>query len=187
MKDDIKKAVEILQQGGVILYPTDTIWGLGCDATNSHAVERIFQIKKRSDSKSMLVLIDTAIRLEQYVEEVPEVAWELLEVTKKPLTIIYPGARNLAPNLIAENGTVGIRLPQDDFCKRLIGSFRKPLVSTSANISGEPAPAIYAEITDYILESVDFVVSWRQNDTTPSMASSILELGLGGQIRILRE
>ncbi|MBN1951297.1 MAG: threonylcarbamoyl-AMP synthase [Bacteroidales bacterium] len=187
MKNDLNKAVEVLREGGVILYPTDTIWGIGCDATNARAVERLYQIKQRSDRKSMLVLLDSEMRLHQYLKEVPEVAWELLEVADKPLTIIYPGARNLATNLIAENGSIGIRLPKDDFCIRLIGALRKPIVSTSANLSGQPAPSVFAEIADEIKEAVDYVVQWRQHDLNPGEASSILELGLGGQIRILRK
>jgi len=187
MDKDLKIAVDILREGGTILYPTDTIWGIGCDATNPEAVSRVFDIKKRSDTKSMLVLVDTESRLMQYVDEVPEVAWQLIEVSVKPLTLIYSGAKNLAPNLIAENGSVGIRLPKDDFCRKLISRFKKPIVSTSANISGHEAPAVFSEISNEIISSVDYVVNWRRNDMVPGAASSVIELGTGGEVKILRK
>jgi L-threonylcarbamoyladenylate synthase len=177
----------VLSDGGVILYPTDTIWGLGCDATNPEAVERIYKIKQRHDTKRMLVLIDTETRLQQYIKEVPEIAWELLDVADRPLTLIYPGAKNLAPNLIGEKGTVGIRIPKDDFCQQLIGRFKKPIVSTSANISGEPNPENFDSISDEIIQSVDYVVRWRQDDLRSANASSIITVGLGGEIKILRK
>jgi L-threonylcarbamoyladenylate synthase len=187
MINDIRRAVEVLRQGGIILYPTDTIWGIGCDATNTKAVSRIYEIKKRAESKSMLVLMDTGYRLMQYIREVPEIAWELMEVSDKPVTLVYPGARNLASNLIAEDGSIGIRIPKDEFCLKLIGQLKKPVVSTSANISGCPAPAIFHEIDDEIINAVDFVVNWRQSDTHPGQASSVIKLGIGGQIEILRK
>ena len=163
MNEDLTKAAEILLHGGVILYPTDTIWGLGCDATNPEAVKRIYTIKHRSDIKSMLVLLDTEVRLQQYIKEVPEIAWELLDVADKPMTIIYPGAKNLAANLIAENGSIGIRIVKDEFCHKLIGKIRKPLVSTSANISGKLPPGLFHEIAEEIILSVDYVVKWKQD------------------------
>ncbi|HBH47041.1 MAG TPA: threonylcarbamoyl-AMP synthase [Bacteroidales bacterium] len=175
-----------MQQGGIILYPTDTIWGIGCDATNAEAVKRVYDIKKRSDSKALLVLLDSENRLMQYVSDVPEVAWELIEASDKPLTIIYSGAKNLASNLIAEDGSIGIRVVRDEFCEKLIGRFRKPLVSTSANISGEQAPAIFNEITDAIKASVDYIVEHRQDDTTKSPASSIIKLDASGRFTIIR-
>lgn len=184
---EIKSIVETLRSGGVIAYPTDTIWGLGCDATNQEAVEKIYQIKQRSDAKALLTLVDNENRLAQYIEEVPEVAWQLLEVADKPLTIIYPGARNLAPNLLAEDGSIGIRIPKDDFCQKLIQQFRKPIVSTSANLSGQPAPSFFDEISEEILSQVDYVVEYRQDDKTPCQASGIIKLGLGGEITIIRE
>ena len=187
MDEDLKIAMEVLREGGIILYPTDTIWGIGCDATNPAAVQRVYQIKKRADNKSMLVLVDSESRLMQYVDQVPEVAWQLIGVSIKPLTIIYQGAKNLAPNLIAENGSVGIRIPRDDFCRELISRFRKPVVSTSANISGHKAPALFPEIEDGIISSVDYVVNWRRNDLIPREASSVIELRSGGEIRIIRE
>ena len=137
MHDDLKKAVEVLKSGGIILYPTDTIWGIGCDATNENAVKRIYEIKKREDSKSMLVLMENPALLDRYVEEVPEVAWDLVEISTTPLTVIYPGAKNLAKNLIAEDGSIGIRFTKEKFTSQLLQRLRKPLVSTSANVSGE--------------------------------------------------
>ncbi len=186
MNEEIKKALEILRNGGTILYPTDTIWGIGCDATNSEAVKKVYNIKQRSDSKALLVLLDNENRLAQYVEEVPEVAWELIDVTDKPLTIIYSGAKNFAPNLLAEDGSIGIRIVKDKFCEQLIGRFRKPIVSTSANISGSPAPASFNNIPDDIKNSVDYVVNWRQDDVAKNTASGIIKLDAGGRFTIIR-
>jgi len=186
MHNDLKKALDVLHAGGIILYPTDTIWGIGCDATNEKAVQRIYQIKKREDSKSMLVLMENINFLSRYVEEVPEIAYDLIELSDKPLTIIYPGAKNLAKNLIARDGTLGIRLTSEDFTRQLIQRFKKPIVSTSANISGTPAPAIYDEIDPEIISSVDYVVKYRQDDLTKATPSSIIKLGVGGEIEILR-
>lgn len=185
-KEDLKNALQILRNGGVILYPTDTIWGLGCDATNADAVKKIFEIKRRDDSKSMLVLMENPNMLRAYINEVPEIAWELIEVTDKPLTIIYPGAKNLAPNLIAEDGTIGIRITTETFTEHLIQQFRRPIVSTSANLSGKPTPQNFNQIEEEILTAVDYVVQYRQDDTAKSMPSSIIKLGLGGQIQIIR-
>ncbi len=186
MKNEIKNAIEVLRQGGVILYPTDTIWGLGCDATNEKAVQRIYSIKKRAESKSMLVLIDSDAKLQAYIEVVPDMAWDLIALTDKPLTIIYPGAKNLASNLISEDGTIGIRVTSEVFSKTLCERFRKPIVSTSANISGEKAPSCFEEISPEIIEAVDYVVNFRQEDTTPAKASSIIKLGVGNEIEIIR-
>ncbi|MGV8092046.1 MAG: L-threonylcarbamoyladenylate synthase [Mangrovibacterium sp.] len=187
MEEDLKKALEVLRNGGIILYPTDTIWGLGCDATNEEAVAKIYNIKKRSDSKSMLVLMENINLLERYVEEVPAIAYDLIEITDKPMTIIYPGARNLAGNLIAQDGTIGIRITRENFTRQLIQRFRKPIVSTSANISGEPSPAIFEDISAEIKAAADYVVSYRQDDSTPASPSSIIKLGVGGEIEILRK
>ena len=187
MHDDIKKALEVLKAGGVILYPTDTIWGIGCDATNEKAVERIYKIKKREDSKSMLVLMENPALLERYVDEVPEIAWDLVEVATTPLTVIYPSAKNLAKNLIAEDGSIGIRFTKEAFTSQLLHRFRRPLVSTSANISGEKSPAFFDEISEEIKSQVDFIVEYRQNDTTPAQPSSIIKLGAGGRIDIIRK
>lgn len=187
MNRDIEKACEVLKKGGVILYPTDTIWGLGCDATDPEAVKRIFRIKQRDDSRSMLVLVDHDARLRQYISEVPEIASELIDVSDRPLTIIYPGARNLAPELIADDGSVGIRLTSDPFCLKLIQRFGKPIVSTSANISGEPAPPYYSAIHERIIRQADYVVNWRRDEKQESRPSSIIKLDERGRIQIIRK
>jgi len=187
MHEDIKKALEVLKGGGVILYPTDTIWGIGCDATNVEAVQRIYKIKKREDSKSMLVLMENPALLDRYVDDVPEVAWDLVEITTTPLTVIYPGAKNLAKNLIAEDGSIGIRFTKETFTSQLLQRLRRPLVSTSANISGEKSPAFFDEISEEIKSAVDYIVEFRQDDHTPSQPSSIIKLGPGGRIDIIRK
>jgi len=187
MQNDIKKALEVLKSGGVILYPTDTIWGLGCDATNPEAVQKIYKIKKREDSKSMLVLMENPALLERYVDEVPEVAWDLVEISTTPLTVIYPGAKNLAANLIAGDGSVGIRFTKEDFTTRLLQRFRRPIVSTSANISGEEAPTFFDEISEEVKEQANYIVEYRQDDVIPAQPSSIIKLGPGGQIDIIRK
>lgn len=187
MEEDLKNALDVLQKGGVILYPTDTIWGLGCDATNEEAVARIYAIKRRNDSKSMLVLMENVNLLERYVNEVPDIAYELIEVTDKPMTIIYPGAKNLAGNLIAADGTIGIRITREAFTCRLIQRFRKPVVSTSANFSGDPSPETFAAVSAEIKASADYVVGYRRDELTPASPSSIIRLGVGGQIEILRK
>ncbi len=206
-KEDMQEALRVLQAGGVILYPTDTVWGIGCDATNEQAVQRIFQIKQRAEAKAMLVLLDAPGKLQGYVEEVPEMAWDLIQCTapsdspyrgrdeapqpfegseQRPMTIIYPGARNLAPSLIAEDGSVGIRITQELFSKTLCERLKRPLVSTSANISGTPAPALFAEISNEILSAVDYVVRFRQDDTRKAQPSSIIKLGLHNEIKVIR-
>lgn len=187
MKDEIKKACEVLQKGGVILYPTDTVWGIGCDATNEEAVRRVYEIKKRADSKAMLVLVDSPVKVDFYVKDVPMVAWDLIEMATRPLTIIYDGARNLAPNLIAEDGSVGIRVTNEEFSRQLCFRFRKAIVSTSANISGEPAAAVFSEISGEILNAVDYVVDYRREETGHPKPSSIIRLGAGGVVKIIRE
>jgi L-threonylcarbamoyladenylate synthase len=187
MHDDIKKALEVLKNGGVILYPTDTIWGIGCDATNEKAVSRIYKIKRREDSKSMLVLMENPALLDRYVDDVPEIAWDLVEISTTPLTVIYPNAKNLAPNLISEDGSIGIRFTKESFTSQLLQRFRRPLVSTSANISGEKSPAFFAEISEEIKKQVDYIVEYRQGDSTPAKPSSIIKLGPGGRIDIIRK
>lgn len=187
MKTDIDKAIEVLQNGGLILYPTDTIWGIGCDATNANAVKRVYELKQRDDSKSMLVLIDNVVKLASYVKEIPEVAYDLIDLSDKPLTIIFDGAKNLAPNLIADDGSVGIRVTKEAFSQQLCQRFRKPIVSTSANISGEVSPATFAEISDAVKKGVDYVVQFRQSDTEKKAPSGIIKLGVGGQIKIIRQ
>jgi L-threonylcarbamoyladenylate synthase len=187
MKEDLTKALQVLKNGGVIVYPTDTIWGIGCDATNEEAVARIYSMKERADTKSMLVLIHNESLLPSYVSEVPEIAWELIDAAVDPLTIIYPGAKNLAKNLINSDQTIGIRVAGDEFCSQLISRFRKPIVSTSANISGRPSPANFLEIEDTIIEKADYVVHWRQDDNARAKPSSIIRLGIGGEIEIIRK
>ena len=187
IREEIKKACEVLQKGGVILYPTDTVWGIGCDATNEEAVKRVYEIKRRADSKAMLVLVDSDVKVDFYVKDVPEVAWDLIQYATKPLTVIYDNARNLAPNLIGEDGSVGIRVTSEEFSKQLCFRFRKAIVSTSANISGEPAPASFSEIQDEIKQAVDYIVDYRQDEPAGAKPSSILKLGRGGVIKIIRE
>ena len=186
MNEDLKKACDVLRKGGLILYPTDTIWGIGCDATNEEAVQRVYTLKQRADNKAMLLLLGNEARLESYVQEVPEIAWSLIEVADRPLTLIYPGARNLAPNLIAEDGSVGIRITREEFSRRLCEQFRRPVVSTSANISGQPAPHTFQEIAEEIKQGVDYIVQYRQDDLTAAQPSSILKLGAGGLFQIIR-
>jgi L-threonylcarbamoyladenylate synthase len=187
MTEDIKSALEVLKKGGIILYPTDTIWGIGCDATNSDAVKKIYEIKKREDSKSMLILLDSESRLQQYIKEVPEIAWQLLEVADEPMTIIYPGAKNIADNLIAQDGSIGIRITKEEFTNSLLYRFKKPIVSTSANISGQKSPFFFDEISSEIKNSVDYIVKYRQSDRTKTRASSIIKLGLKNEIEIIRK
>jgi L-threonylcarbamoyladenylate synthase len=187
MKEDIVNAVGILEQGGIILYPTDTIWGIGCDATNEKAVQKIYQIKKREDLKSMLVLIDSPDKLYQYVTQIPDVAWEILDAAVSPVTIIYPGVKNLAANLIAGDRSAGFRITRDRFCQQLIHRFKKPVVSTSANISGKAAPQVFIEIDPVIRKSVDYIVNWRQDDLSRHKPSGIIKLGVNGEIKVIRE
>ncbi len=187
MQEDINKALEVLRNGGIILYPTDTIWGIGCDATNEEAVKRIYQLKKRADSKSMLVLLDNDAKLNSYVTQVPELAWDLIDFTTKPTTIIYPNAKNLAPNLLAEDKSVGIRITKESFSNTLCQRFRKPIVSTSANVSGEQSPLHFGNISDEIKNGVDYIVLYRQEETSNPSPSSIIKLEIDGQIKIIRE
>lgn len=186
LKEEVRKACEVLKKGGIILYPTDTIWGIGCDATNEEAVKRVYELKHREDSKAMLILLDDVGKLASYVE-VPDVAYDLLEVSDKPMTIIYPNAKNLATNLIAQDRTIGIRITSEAFTKALLRLFRRPIVSTSANISGEPSPRCFAEIRDAVKNAVDYVVDYRQEETTNPAPSSIIKLGVGGEIQIIRK
>ncbi len=183
---EVIKAKEIISSGGIILYPTDTIWGIGCDATNPKAVQRIYEIKQRSDSKSMLVLVSGPEMLNRYLAGVPEKALWILSTTSKPTTIIYPEARNLAPNLVAEDGSVGIRITTDPFCRKLLELFGGAIVSTSANHSGNPAPAFFREIDIAIRKQVDYVVRLRQKETTAATASTILKLDKKGNLTVIR-
>ena len=187
MEEEIKKALEVLRSGGTILCPTDTVWGISCDATNKDAVEKIYRIKKREPQKSMIVLIDDEKFLNKYLKEVPAMAWDLIEMSEKPITIIYDDARGLAPNAIAEDGTVAIRVCKDEFCKKLIYRFGKPIVSTSANLSGERTPGNFSEIKKEILTAVDRVVNWRQEDGSIGKASSIVRLKMNGEVEVIRK
>lgn len=187
MNDDIKQALEVLQNGGVILYPTDTVWGLGCDATNAEAVAKVYAIKRRAESKSMIVLFDCVQRIAGYLDKVPDVAYDMMELSDKPLTLVLDGAKNMAPNLIADDGTIGVRVTSEQFSQQLCARFKRPIVSTSANISGEPAPAIFAEITDEIVNAADYVVGYRRDDTSRSKPSSIVRLSSNGNVKIIRE
>lgn len=171
----------------MILYPTDTIWGIGCDATNEDAVRRVYEIKQRQDSKVMLVLVDSSVKVDFYVRDVPEVAWDLIDLADKPLTIIYSGARNLAANLLAEDGSVGIRVTNEEFSRRLCQQFRKAIVSTSANISGQPSPQNFGEISEEVKSAVDYIVGYRQEEMSNPKPSSIIKLDKGGVIKIIRE
>jgi L-threonylcarbamoyladenylate synthase len=187
MKEDLNETLAVLKRGGVILYPTDTVWGLGCDATNVEAVARVYKIKQREDSKSMLVLMENPALLDRYVDDVPEIAWDLIEITTTPLTVIYLGAKNLAPNLIATDGSIGIRFTREEFTLELLKRFRRPIVSTSANISGQSTPVLFSEISDEIKSAVDYVVKFRQEDHERAKPSGIIKLGAGGKVEIIRE
>ncbi|MBR1546556.1 MAG: threonylcarbamoyl-AMP synthase [Prevotella sp.] len=190
-EEDIKNAVEVLRKGGVILYPTDTVWGIGCDATNAEAVRRVYAIKQRDDSKALICLVDSDARLQRYVKKVPEVAWQLIdslqESGSKPTTLILDGAINLAENLIAEDGSIGIRITQEPFSKELCYRFQKALVSTSANISGEPAAQNYQDIAPQLLEAVDYVCWSRRQEHKPHTPSSIIRLKENGEVAIIRK
>ncbi|MCH5227604.1 MAG: threonylcarbamoyl-AMP synthase [Muribaculaceae bacterium] len=183
---DIKEALECLEKGGIILYPTDTIWGIGCDARNSKAVERIYKLKQRADNKSMLVLVNNERALENIVPEIPDIAWQLLEAAVNPLTVIYDNAVGVAKELLGEDGSLGIRITHERFSNELCKRLRAPLVSTSANISGCPSPASFKEIAPEILNGVDYVVKFGQNDVSQKKPSNIIKLGAGGQIKIIR-
>lgn len=188
MEVQINKAIEILKTGGVILYPTDTIWGLGCDATNQDAVKKVFAIKQREESKSLVTLVSDLDMLARYVETIPEAALDLIEVNDVPMTIIYPKAIGLASNVVAEDGSVGIRIPMNEFCRQLCFKFRRPIVSTSANISGENPPKGFKDIDPQIKEAVDYMVhpSMEEKNST-HRASQIIKLGANGQIQIIRK
>lgn len=187
MEEDLKNALDVLRKGGIILYPTDTIWGIGCDATNEVSVKKIYDLKKRADNKAMLVLVDSFSKVERYVSDVPEIAESLEDVSVKPLTIIYDNTVGLADNLLGDNRSVGIRVSKERFSKELCRRFGRPIVSTSANISGHPSAANYAQIDKEIINGVDYVVKFRQNDESEHQASSIVKLSFDGTIKILRD
>lgn len=187
LKEEINKALEVLKSGGVILYPTDTIWGLGCDATNPEAVEKVLKIKNRPAEKSLIVLLDTDNKLQSYVAEIPDVAYDLIEYAENPLTVIFSGAKNLAANVINADGSVGIRIAKHDFCTPLIQRFRKPIVSTSANISGAPSPKNFDDIASEIIDQVDYVVDFEQAIQNNKKPSTIIKLGPSGQFEFIRK
>ena len=198
MEKEIAKALEVLRAGGILLYPTDTVWGLGCDATNPEAVAKIYQIKHRADSKSLVLLASDMDMIAKYVQDIPEMAIQLVEVNDKPMTIIYPGARAaaegepackqlLAHNVIAEDGTVGIRIPMMEFCQKLVYKLGRPLVSTSANISGEVTPGSYNEISSEIKDQVDYCVDSTLGIHATGKSSSIIKVGLDSSIEIIRK
>lgn len=186
--NDIGNALAALKRGGVILYPTDTVWGLGCDATNAAAVERIFAIKRRSDSKALICLIDSADSLERWVTGVPEVAYELIEAAVDPLTVIYDGAcvPPLARNLPAEDGSLAVRIPDNDFCRELCRRLRRPLVSTSANISGQPTPASFRDIDPEVVAAVDYVCQTGRAARGKHRPSTIIKLTEDARVTVIR-
>lgn len=189
-EEDIRKAVETMRKGGVILYPTDTVWGIGCDATNTEAVKRVYEIKQRDDSKALICLVDSDARLQRYIRNVPEVAWQLIDSLSeggKPTTLILDGAVNLAPNLIADDGSIGIRITNEPFSKELCYRFQKAIVSTSANISGEPAAQNYCDIDPRIVEAVDYVCWSRRQEHKPHTPSSIIKLKENGEVEVIRK
>lgn len=191
-EEDIKKAIETMRKGGVILYPTDTVWGIGCDATNADAVKRVYEIKQREDSKALICLVDSDARMQRYFRNVPDVAWQLIDSLKeavdaKPTTLILDGAINLAPNLIAEDGSLGIRITNEPFSKELCYRFQKAIVSTSANISGEPAAQNYCDIDPRLLEAVDYVCWSRRQEHKPHTPSCIIKLKENGEVTVIRK
>lgn len=186
-REDINQALEILKNGGLILYPTDTIWGIGCDATNAEAVEKVFALKGRDKNKTMLVLLHNDNQLSSYVREIPEVAYELIEATDRPLTIIYSDAKNLAPNAIAEDGSIGIRVVNHPFCQQLLQRFRKPIISTSANISGQPTATNFDEISEEIKNGVDYIVKFDQQNPAKGKPSIIMKLDPSGKFDFIRK
>lgn len=186
-RNDVNQALEVLKSGGLILYPTDTIWGIGCDATNPEAVEKVFQLKGRAKEKSLIVLLHNENQLASYVTEIPEVAYQLIEYAEKPLTIVYSGAKNLAANVIAEDGSIGIRVVNHSFCQQLLQRFRKPLVSTSANLSGDPSPKCFDDISEEIKNQVDYIVQFDQHVKSDGKSSSVMKLDPSGKFEFIRK
>ena len=185
--EDIKNAIEVMKKGGVILYPTDTVWGIGCDATNAEAVAKVYRIKQRDDSKALICLVDSDVRMQRYVRNVPNVAWDIMELATKPTTVILDDAVNLAPNLIAEDGSIAMRITKEPFSHELCYRFQKPLVSTSANISGQPAASNYRDISQELLDAVDYVCWSRRQEHKPHTPSSIIKLNKNGEVSIIRK
>jgi L-threonylcarbamoyladenylate synthase len=186
-KDEIVNALKVLQGGGIILYPTDTIWGIGCDATNTDAVRKIYNLKQRDESKSMIILLDTENKLESYIRDVNPLAYDLIEYAENPLTLVMPGAKNISTALISGDGSVGIRVSKHPFCQQLIQSLRKPLVSTSANISGKPFPQYFSQIAAEIINGVDYVVDIDQHDMEIKTPSTIMRLDPDGKFSFIRK
>ncbi|TYP98550.1 L-threonylcarbamoyladenylate synthase [Sphingobacterium allocomposti] len=186
-KDDLNKALETLKNGGLILYPTDTIWGIGCDATNEAAVEKVFALKGREKTKSLIVLLHNDNQLASYVNDVPEVAYELIEYADKPLTIVYSNAKNLAKNAVAVDGSIGIRIVRHPFCEQLLQRFRKPLISTSANISGEPSPTCFDDISPVVKGGVDYIVGYGQHEKGDGKSSTVMKIDPSGKFAFLRK
>ncbi|WP_339628073.1 L-threonylcarbamoyladenylate synthase [uncultured Maribacter sp.] len=186
MTEEINKCIEVLENGGLILYPTDTVWGIGCDATNKEAVQKVFKLKQRDDSKALICLVSNDAMLEKHVEKVPELAYDLIDLATKPTTIIYDKPRGVAENLIASDNTLAIRVASDKFCQYLIGKFKKPIVSTSANISGTSTPKSFQNIDKAILSGVDYVVNLHREKQNSS-ASSIIRLSNDNTVKIIRE
>lgn len=185
-RDDINNALEILRKGGVILYPADTVWALGCDATNSKAVQRIIEIKKRKKQQGMLVLLENINLVSSYIDDLPDVAFDIMELAVKPTTIVFEKAKNIALNLLDSNGNIGIRITTEPFTQQLIQRFRKPVVLSSANISGQASPENFAQIPEEIKQAVDYTVNYRQNETQSHRSSSIIQLGSGGLVKIIQ-
>lgn len=186
-EEDLRNSLKTLKEGGIILYPTDTIWGLGCDSTNNDSVKRILRIKSRNEGKSLIILVNSVSMLERYVVEIPEVALNLIEVSDKPITIIFPKAKNLAAEIPAEDGSVGIRICNDTFCNELIGRFRRPVVSTSANLSGEPPPMCFNDISEEIIQAVDYTVKYKRDDRQKRFSSPVIKVEQNGIIKIIRK
>lgn len=186
--DDLSRALEVVRAGGVILYPTDTVWGIGCDATDPKAVSRVFAIKRRDDAKALISLVADEAMLGRWVENVPDAAWQLIDAAESdtPMTIVYDAPRGLAPNLLADDGSAALRITHESFSRRLCSMLRHPLVSTSANVSGEPTPATFAEIPQEILDAVDYVVEFGRDETAPRRSSSVVKVSDSGVIKILR-
>jgi L-threonylcarbamoyladenylate synthase len=186
LRDEVAKAFKVVHEGGIILYPTDTIWGIGCDATNTEAIQRIYKLKQRDETKSMIILLDTENKLESYINEVNPLAYDLIEYAETPLTLVMPGAKNISPALIGSDGSVGIRVSKHPFCQQLIQRLRKPLVSTSANISGKPSPQYFSQIEPEITDGVDYVVDIDQYDMEIKAPSTIIRLAPNGSFEFIR-
>lgn len=185
--EDIQQAVDVMRRGGIILYPTDTVWGIGCDARNAEAVKRVFALKRRDDSKALICLVDSANRMQQYSRSIPDVAWDLIDYAERPLTLIVDDAINLAPNLVAEDGSIAIRVTRERISHDLCYRFQKAVVSTSANLSGQPAPRNFMEISPEIIQGVDYVMKARRNDVTKGKPSQIVKISKDGQITFIRK